>query len=252
MFQEWDILRLDDTRSLPSNPLNTALSNSLNTALVSTPSSLPPATLATPSPLPSIVHTPSTIHAPTLPSQLSTPIYQEFFLDTIQPQPFAPYPQTLHYPSQQQPTYQSYQPSPLHPQTTYYSPSNAVDLDLKRHTVRSPVSGKFVRTGNGLVTTGGSLPPSPTKPRPERRERPRPVKKAKEERDEEPEYAPEVIANAHLTLENEHYVCSVCKMKFKQPGNARRHIITVHRNEKPHVCVKCDARFGRKVGVKFD
>jgi hypothetical protein len=56
-----------------------------------------------------------------------------------------------------------------------------------------------------------------------------------------------VIANAHLTLEEEYYVCSVCSMKFKQPGNARRHIITVHRNEKPHICLKCDARFGRKV-----
>ena len=46
---------------------------------------------------------------------------------------------------------------------------------------------------------------------------------------EEPEYDPEVIANAHLTMEDDHYKCSVCKMKFKQPGNARRHIITVHR-----------------------
>jgi hypothetical protein len=80
----------------------------------------------------------------------------------------------------------------------------------------------------------------------EREKKRPPVKKPKEERDEE-EYAPEVIANAHLTLEEEYYVCSVCKMKFKQPGNARRHIITVHRNEKPHICLKCDARFGRKV-----
>ena len=87
--------------------------------------------------------------------------------------------------------------------------------------------------------------------RQERKERRPPVKKPKEERDEEPEYAPEVIANAHLTMEEDFYVCSVCKMKFKQPGNARRHIITVHRNEKPHICLKCDARFGRKVRMIF-
>ena len=68
---------------------------------------------------------------------------------------------------------------------------------------------------------------------------------------EEPEYDPEVIANAHLTMEEDFYKCSVCKMKFKQPGNARRHIITVHRNEKPHNCVKCGAKFGRKVSFLF-
>ena len=64
------------------------------------------------------------------------------------------------------------------------------------------------------------------------RKRPGPKARVKEEDvkvPEEPEYDPEVIANAHLTMEDDHYKCSVCKMKFKQPGNARRHIITVHR-----------------------
>jgi len=51
-------------------------------------------------------------------------------------------------------------------------------------------------------------------------------------------------------MDDDYYVCSVCKMKFKQPGNARRHIITVHRNEKNHECLKCSARFGRKDKLK--
>lgn len=204
-MQDWDILRLDDPRNL----LSTSLSN-------------PTLTLST-------TLSNQTLHAPTPTPPIS---YQEFFIDTIQPQTFSPYPHPqIHY-APTQPSYQTYQPAPL-PQHTYYSP----ELDLKRHTVRNPVSGKFVRTG--VVK------------RQERKERRPPVKKPKEERDEEPEYAPEVIANAHLTMEEDFYVCSVCKMKFKQPGNARRHIITVHRNEKPHICLKCDARFGRKVRMIF-
>ena len=58
---------------------------------------------------------------------------------------------------------------------------------------------------------------------------------------EEPEYDPEVIANAHLTMEDDHYKCSVCKMKFKQPGNARRHIITVHRFVNLFLKERCEA-----------
>ena len=92
-------------------------------------------------------------------------------------------------------------------------------------------------------------------PKPERK-RPGPKAKLKSEVEtakpaEEPEYDPEVIANAHLTMDEDFYVCSVCKMKFKQPGNARRHIVTVHRNEKPHDCLKCGAKFGRKVRNSF-
>merc|ERR1719270_3378921 len=76
------------------------------------------------------------------------------------------------------------------------------------------------------------------------------AKEAEPKPPDEPEYDPEVIANAHLTMDDDYYKCSVCKMKFKQPGNARRHIITVHRNEKPHDCEKCGAKFGRKDKLK--
>ena len=112
--------------------------------------------------------------------------------------------------------------------------------------VRNPHSGKFVR--------GGHLIPKRQDIMPKERKRPGPKAKIKSEEvkpPEEPEYDPEVIANAHLTMEEDFYKCSVCKMKFKQPGNARRHIITVHRNEKPHNCVKCGAKFGRKVSFLF-
>ena len=193
---------------------------------------------------------------PTLPHAPAPVTYQEFFLDTP-PQAFSTYPHHIQYSSPQPaaaaaaypPTYQPTVASALTPQLSlntptaagYYTPA-AGDLDLKRHAARSPVSGKFVRQNGG----GGGA----AKPRAERKERRQPAKKVKEEA-EEPEYDPEVIANAHLTMVDEHYVCSVCSMKFKQPGNARRHIITVHRNEKPHVCMKCDARFGRKVSKIF-
>ena len=116
--------------------------------------------------------------------------------------------------------------------------------DPKRHTVRSPVSGKFVQRG--------PLEPKRQVSAPKERKRPGPKAKVAKEAEpkppDEPEYDPEVIANAHLTMDDDYYKCSVCKMKFKQPGNARRHIITVHRNEKNHECLKCSARFGRKVG----
>ena len=140
------------------------------------------------------------------------------------------------------PTYQQ-QTIASHPTfATAYSPFVTAG-DPKRHTVRSPVSGKFVQRG---------LEPKRQVAAPKERKRPGPKAKVAKEAEpkppDEPEYDPEVIANAHLTMEDDYYKCSVCKMKFKQPGNARRHIITVHRNEKNHECLKCSARFGRKVG----
>jgi len=112
--------------------------------------------------------------------------------------------------------------------------------------VRSPVSGKFVQRG--------PLEPKRQVSAPKERKRPGPKAKVAKEAEpkppDEPEYDPEVIANAHLTMDDDYYKCSVCKMKFKQPGNARRHIITVHRNEKNHECLKCSARFGRKDKLK--
>ena len=136
----------------------------------------------------------------------------------------------------------TYQQQLSHPSFAYTS---FVTDPNKRHTVRSPVSGKFVRTG--------PLVPQKRHDMTKERKRPGPKAKAKPESEakppEEPEYAPEVIANAHLTMDDDYYVCSVCSMKFKQPGNARRHIITVHRNEKNHECIKCQAKFGRKVGI---
>ena len=236
------------------------------------PPSLPPVVPSTRLQLPA----PTPIHpvatASTLPPVSVTEFYVDTFhapavacsLPTIQyPVAAAPvtttlqYPQTTHHPThpvtlayphvnhhqeayQQHPTYQQQPPPAPHPTFASYSPFVP---DPKRHVARSPVSGKFVR--------GGPLQPK-TQQAPKERKRPGPKSKVKQESEpkppDEPEYAPEVIANAHLTMDDDYYVCSVCKMKFKQPGNARRHIITVHRNEKNHECLKCNARFGRKVG----
>ena len=200
-----------------------------------TPRTLPAPTPILPQPLPTtVLHTPPPVSI------------TEFYPENFQPQQYPTYPQhpPIHYGVMpQEPYHHTYQQQINHPSFTPYSP---FDAEAKRHAVRSPHSGKFIR--------GGHLIPKRQDIIPKERKRPGPKAKIKTEEvkpPEEPEYDPEVIANAHLTMDNDYYVCSVCKMKFKQPGNARRHIITVHRNEKPHNCVKCGAKFGRKVNLRF-
>ena len=223
---------------------------------------------------PRLLPAPTPIHpAPALPlpSQSLPPVsVAEFYVDNFHPHqsPAPGYPPNLTqnyshchpgvgvgvgvgvvYQQHQEPPYQAhatYQQQLSHPSFAY---SSFVTDPHKRHTVRSPVSGKFVRTGPVLPQKRHDVA--------KERKRPGPKAKAKPESEakppEEPEYAPEVIANAHLTMDEDYYVCSVCNMKFKQPGNARRHIITVHRNEKNHECIKCQAKFGRKVRrILFD
>jgi len=208
-LQEWDIMRLDDPRTLPApTPI--------------LPAPIPTAALPPP---------PVTV--------------AEFYVESFHPQQYPTYTQhpSVHYGVVPQESYHhTYQQQLTHPSFAF----SPFDPDAKRHTVRSPASGKFVR--------GGHLIPKRQDIIPKERKRPGPKAKLKTEEEpkppEEPEYDPEVIANAHLTMEEDFYKCSVCKMKFKQPGNARRHIITVHRNEKPHNCVKCGAKFGRKDKLK--
>jgi len=160
--------------------------------------------------------------------------YPDPFHPVIQPYTYAPAP--LYHPATyEQPTYHQ----PDHPYTSY----SPFDADSKH------LGSKFLpRTSHHLFKR------ELAREIPRERKRPGPKAKMKSEEEckvaEEPEYDPEVIANAHLTMEDDHYKCSVCKMKFKQPGNARRHIITVHRNEKPHDCEKCGAKFGRKDKLK--
>lgn len=242
-MQEWDIMRLEEPRPLAA----------------------PTPILATPVPV---------LSTPSLVPHVSSG--QEFYVigESFQPPPPSHYPGLYHggplaghlppsaaphYLPVHQDTYhntyqQQIQIGNSHP-INFYTP-NPFDpsSDPKRHAVRSPASGKFVRGGGA----GGTLL-SGNKQRAEAKERKRPGPKAKLKSEiecakpvvpEEPEYDPEVIANAHLTMEEDFYKCSVCKMKFKQPGNARRHIITVHRNEKPHECTKCGAKFGRKDKLK--
>eukprot|EP00092_Neocalanus_flemingeri_P033218 GFUD01036124.1.p1 GENE.GFUD01036124.1~~GFUD01036124.1.p1 ORF type:complete len:349 (-),score=62.90 GFUD01036124.1:121-1167(-) len=208
-LQEWDIMRLDDPRTLPA----------------------PTPTHVLPTPIPTQAMPPVTV--------------AEFYVESFHPQQYPTYTQhpPVHYGVVPQESYHhTYQQQLNHPSFAY-SPFNPND---KRHTVRSPVSGKFVRGGHLIQKRQDIIP--------KERKRPGPKAKIKTEEEpkppEEPEYDPEVIANAHLTMEDDFYKCSVCKMKFKQPGNARRHIITVHRNEKPHNCVKCGAKFGRKDKLK--
>jgi len=146
----------------------------------------------------------------------------------------------------------TYHPVPsVHP----YAPSSYSPFDPsdpKHLSIRSEVGNKFMQRPAHHNIFKREI--APREMIPKERKRPGPKAKMKSEEDckvnEEPEYDPEVIANAHLTMEDDHYKCSVCKMKFKQPGNARRHIITVHRNEKPHDCEKCGAKFGRKDKLK--
>jgi hypothetical protein len=126
LLQEWDILRLEES------PRPVAAAPSL-------------------APLPSL---------PSLP-----PVsYQEFILDAFQPASaaaaaiaYAPYGVHHHYgspvqqPPQQPAAYHTYQ-TVAHP-TAFYAQqqqqqqqADMLLMDPKRHTVRSPVSGKFVRT----------------------------------------------------------------------------------------------------------
>merc|ERR1712079_117459 len=148
---------------------------------------------------------------------------------------------------------------PFHPVQQYsyaqvappsYSPFDP--SDPKHLSIRSEVGNKFMQRPAHHNIFKREI--APREMIPKERKRPGPKAKMKSEEDckvnEEPEYDPEVIANAHLTMEDDHYKCSVCKMNFKQPGNARRHIITFHRNEKPHDCEKCGAKFGRKDKLK--
>lgn len=229
IHQDWDILRLDETAHL----------------LQQTPRILPAPTPIHPAP-------------PPLPAQTIPPVsVTEFYVDSFHSP--AGYPANLNPTYSHSPhpgvgvVYQQHQ-EPYQPHATYqqqlshpsFAYTSFVTDPNKRHTVRSPVSGKFVRTG--------PLVPQKRHDMTKERKRPGPKAKAKPESEakppEEPEYAPEVIANAHLTMDDDYYVCSVCSMKFKQPGNARRHIITVHRNEKNHECIKCQAKFGRKDKLK--
>lgn len=210
---EWDIMRLDE--QLPLSPRT-----------------LPAPTPILPQPVPtSVIHPPQTV--------------AEFYVENFHPQQYPTYTQhpSLHYGVvPQEPYHHTYQQQLSHPSFAAYSP---FDAEAKRHAVRNPHSGKFVR--------GGHMIPKRQDIMAKERKRPGPKAKIKAEEvkpPDEPEYDPEVIANAHLTMEEDFYKCSVCKMKFKQPGNARRHIITVHRNEKPHNCVKCGAKFGRKDKLK--
>lgn len=202
------------------------------------PRTLPAPTPILPQPVPtSVIHPNTVIHPPPV-------SVAEFYVENFHPQQYPTY--TQHPPLPygvvpQEPSYHhTYQQQLNHPSFTPYSP---FDVEAKRHAVRNPHSGKFVRGGHLMPKRQDIIPNK-------ERKRPGPKAKIKTEEvkpPEEPEYDPEVIANAHLTMEDDYYVCSVCKMKFKQPGNARRHIITVHRNEKPHNCCKCGAKFGRKV-----
>lgn len=217
-LSEWDIMRFNDEQ-LPLSPA--------------------PRTL--PAPTPILPHPVSTavIHPPPV-------SVADFYVENFHSQQYPAYTQHPQLPYgvvPQEPSYHhTYQQQLNHPSFTPYSP---FDVEAKRHAVRNPHSGKFVR--------GGHLMPKRQDIIPKERKRPGPKAKIKTEEvkpPEEPEYDPEVIANAHLTMEEDFYKCSVCKMKFKQPGNARRHIITVHRNEKPHNCVKCGAKFGRKDKLK--
>lgn len=210
---EWDIMRLDE--QLPLSPRT-----------------LPAPTPILPQPVPtSVIHPPQTV--------------AEFYVENFHPQQYPTYTQhpSLHYGVvPQEPYHHAYQQQLSHPSFAAYS---QFDAEAKRHAVRNPNSGKFVR--------GGHMIPKRQDIMAKERKRPGPKAKIKAEEvkpPDEPEYDPEVIANAHLTMEEDFYKCSVCKMKFKQPGNARRHIITVHRNEKPHNCVKCGAKFGRKDKLK--
>ena len=251
---EWDIMRLDETiPSLPA-PLPVPTTRLLPAPTPIHPTPVTPVTHVTPT-FPPVTVTGvtefyvDTFHgaalqypAPVPPSPVVTPQYTSSHHHVSLQYPPAP---THHQePYQQHTTYQQ-QSLSSHPTFAAYTPfSTSSTPDPKqRHAARSPVNGKFVRTG--------PLQPKRQEAAPKERKRPGPKTKVKQESEpkppDEPEYDPEVIANAHLTMDDDYYVCSVCKMKFKQPGNARRHIITVHRNEKNHECLKCSARFGRKV-----
>lgn len=255
-LQDWDLMRLEET--IPLAPVHVP-----TTRLLPAPTPIHPVTAPTPALHHSVtdsVFYVDSFHAPSpVPVQYPTSVVPPPILPQYPAHPgHAPHHVTGQYPvpvSAPTPVHQdqygggqvhqvTYQQQTIsHPTFTAYTPFVADLADPKRHTVRSPVSGKFVR--------GGPLQPKQnTAPKTERK-RPGPKTKVKQESEpkppDEPEYDPEVIANAHLTMDDDYYVCSVCKMKFKQPGNARRHIITVHRNEKNHECLKCSARFGRKV-----
>ena len=252
-LQDWDIMRLDESLvPLPVAPCVPAPAPRLLPA----PTPIHPAPAPVPvSALPSVsvaefyVETPPLYHAPAptlqYPSAVATSVPQYHTVPAVAGHhaPVLQYPpHSLPAPALQPHPLPTYQQQAAHPTFATYSPHFAA-ADPKRHTVRSPVSGKFVR--------GGPLEPKRQPSAAKERKRPGPKTKVAKEAEpkppDEPEYAPEVIANAHLTMDEDYYVCSVCKMKFKQPGNARRHIITVHRNEKNHECLKCSARFGRKV-----
>ena len=275
-LQDWDIMRLDESLvPLPVAPCVPAPAPRLLPA----PTPIHPAPAPVPvSALPSVsvaefyVETPPLYHAPAptlqYPSAVATSVPQYHTVPAVAghhapvlqypphslPAPAVTadhhsvshsavyHPAPAPAPALQPHPLPTYQQQAAHPTFATYSPHFAA-ADPKRHTVRSPVSGKFVR--------GGPLEPKRQPSAAKERKRPGPKTKVAKEAEpkppDEPEYAPEVIANAHLTMDEDYYVCSVCKMKFKQPGNARRHIITVHRNEKNHECLKCSARFGRKV-----
>ena len=166
----------------------------------------------------------------------------------VQQYSYAPAP-PLYHPVSTADYHHTYHPVPTHPYAPSYSPFDP--SDPKHLSIRSEVGNKFMQRPAHHTIFKREL--APREMIPKERKRPGPKAKMKSEEEckvnliysftyslftniilflkvpEEPEYDPEVIANAHLTMEDDHYKCSVCKMKFKQPGNARRHIITVHR-----------------------
>ena len=191
---DWDLLRLEES-------------------VTRTPLVAPTPVLAAPAPLLATAQAAAT----------------EFYTDAFHPvQQYSYAPShSLYHATTENTLYQhTYHQVPLaHPYPTY-SPYT----DPKLQTIRSASVGgnKF------LQRSAHHLLKRELAPLAKERKRPGPKAKLKAEEEcsevKEPEYDPELIANAHLTMEDDHYKCSVCLMKFKQPGNARRHIITVHRS----------------------
>ena len=265
-LQDWDIMRLDTEPVVASLPLQAPpqprLSLPAPTPIHPAPTTIVPVTALAPAPPPVSVaefyvdnfHAPGLQYgspAPSLAPQYSSvhaPVSHHHSTVTLQ---YSAHPGQqpdlgASYQQHSLPSLPTYQQQTIASHPTFaaaYSPFVTV-ADPKRHTVRSPVSGKFVQRGPPESKRQVSAPKERKRPGPKTKV----PKEAEPKPPDEPEYDPEVIANAHLTMDDDYYKCSVCKMKFKQPGNARRHIITVHRNEKNHECLKCSARFGRKVG----
>ena len=42
------------------------------------------------------------------------------------------------------------------------------------------------------------------------------------------------------------YTCMECGRRFTQKGNLKRHVMSVHKGDRPFACNQCDATFGTK------